>query len=79
MHIGAFNKPLSSPAPARLYRVGKQINNLGLPHDTIVRQRGVFRGGSWDTMAKYCRSAFRDYNVPSGNFSSVGFRVVLVP
>lgn len=39
----------------------------------------VFRGGSWDTMAKYCRSAFRDYNVPSGNFSSVGFRVVLVP
>lgn len=26
-------------AAARLYRVGKQTNNLGLSHGTIVRQR----------------------------------------
>ena len=33
-------------APARFYRVGKQINNLVMPHDTIVRQR--WGTGGWD-------------------------------
>jgi formylglycine-generating enzyme required for sulfatase activity len=38
----------------------------------------VFRGGSWDFSASYCRSAHRDSAHPSNQFSRVGFRVTLV-
>jgi formylglycine-generating enzyme required for sulfatase activity len=39
----------------------------------------VFRGGSWNTYARDCRSASRNYNSPSGHFGDLGFRVVFVP
>jgi formylglycine-generating enzyme required for sulfatase activity len=40
----------------------------------------VLRGGSWNYNAEYCRSAYRKGNgLPSNNYNSVGFRVVLVP
>lgn len=37
----------------------------------------VYRGGSWNMYDQYCRSAYRSSNYPDGNYSSVGFRVVL--
>lgn len=39
----------------------------------------VLRGGSWQSISLYCRSAFRSYDVRSGRGSFgnyVGFRVV---
>lgn len=37
----------------------------------------VVRGGGWDYAGYYCRSAYRAQGYPTGNSSSVGFRVVL--
>jgi formylglycine-generating enzyme required for sulfatase activity len=38
----------------------------------------VFRGGGWNDVAKYCRSAFRNGRRPHGsNSSDLGFRVAL--
>ena len=39
----------------------------------------VLRGGSWYGNVQFCRSAFRDLNVPDGAFLNIGFRVVFVP
>jgi len=39
----------------------------------------VFRGGSWNNNALYCRSAGRGYNYPDYGDNGVGFRVVLAP
>jgi formylglycine-generating enzyme required for sulfatase activity len=39
----------------------------------------VFRGGSWDYFARGCRSADRNFNVPSFRFFGLGFRVVMAP
>ncbi len=39
----------------------------------------VIRGGSWDSDARYCRSAFRNSSDPSDSYSFIGFRVVFVP
>ena len=39
----------------------------------------IRRGGSWTSNAKYCRSAFRNYNNPNICDNNVGFRVALVP
>jgi formylglycine-generating enzyme required for sulfatase activity len=39
----------------------------------------VFRGGSWDGPAWYCRSAFRSGFLPGDRFINLGFRVSLVP
>jgi len=36
----------------------------------------VDRGGSWDTLAEYLRSAYRDYDYPSGRGYLLGFRLV---
>ena len=38
----------------------------------------VFRGGSWITGAKYCRSAEREYGVPVARADFLGFRCVKV-
>lgn len=48
------------------------------PTGATTGSKRVIRGGSWNE-AHYCRSAFRAFDDPSDNFSSVGFRVVLVP
>jgi len=39
----------------------------------------VLRGGSWAYGPEFCRSAFRDYDVPGGIGSLIGFRVVCAP
>ena len=39
----------------------------------------VFRGGSWNFLAAFCRSAFRRRYSPSYRFDSLGFRVALSP
>jgi formylglycine-generating enzyme required for sulfatase activity len=38
----------------------------------------VARGGGWDYLARYCRSADREFSGSSG-FGRIGFRVVLAP
>ena len=39
----------------------------------------VYRAGSWNDYAQYCRSAYRNYRYPDSGNGHVGFRVVLVP
>jgi formylglycine-generating enzyme required for sulfatase activity len=39
----------------------------------------VFRGGSWGSLAQYCRSAIRNNNYPNYAGIDLGFRVAVVP
>jgi formylglycine-generating enzyme required for sulfatase activity/N-acetylneuraminic acid mutarotase len=39
----------------------------------------VGRGGCWYAYGRGCRSAYRDYGLPSSGYDLVGFRVVLAP
>ena len=39
----------------------------------------VIRGGSWYSIAQYCRSAHRDSGTPDGRSYYLGFRLALVP
>jgi formylglycine-generating enzyme required for sulfatase activity len=39
--------------------------------------RRVSRGGSWGEDARYCRSAYRDWNLPESKDSYLGFRIAL--
>ncbi len=39
----------------------------------------VFRGGSWNYVASYCRAAFRFWNYTGNRFDNLGFRPALVP
>ena len=39
----------------------------------------VFRGGSWNDYARFCRSSDRNYHDPSYRLNFLGFRVALVP
>ena len=39
----------------------------------------VFRGGSWNDYAVYCRSANRHYYSPGYRYFSLGFRLAAVP
>ena len=36
----------------------------------------VYRGGSWNYFARYCRSASRDYSTPDSRYNYIGFRIV---
>ncbi|GBU22767.1 hypothetical protein R80B4_02679 [Fibrobacteres bacterium R8-0-B4] len=38
----------------------------------------VFRGGSWNSGARYCRVSYRDYGIPDFSFTYLGFRLVLL-
>ncbi len=49
------------------------------PTGTTTGSNRVVRGGSWGGSAQYCRSAYRGYSLPDGNYYFIGFRVVLVP
>jgi formylglycine-generating enzyme required for sulfatase activity len=44
------------------------------PNEGSIR---VIRGGGWDNVAAFCRSANRFWDVPSGRDGSLGFRVAL--
>ena len=39
----------------------------------------VYRGGGWFDFVRGCRAAYRDFNTPTLRFSSLGFRLALVP
>ena len=41
--------------------------------------RRVYRGGGWSSHARHCRAAYRDYCLPSGRSSYLGFRLVFLP
>ncbi len=38
----------------------------------------VYRGGAWRTLARYCRSAYRGWNVPARRHYDLGFRLALI-
>ncbi len=39
----------------------------------------VIRGGAWDSDARWCRSAFRNWGAPGGRDVGLGFRLVRAP
>jgi formylglycine-generating enzyme required for sulfatase activity len=47
--------------------------------DTPRGSYRVYRGGSWDCFADFCRVASRDFNHPVNRFSFLGFRAAFVP
>lgn len=49
------------------------------PRGTATGSYRVIRGGSWGKHANYCRSAFRNVNLPDDAYDSLGFRAVLAP
>ena len=58
----------------------------GYPHGAVTDPRGpssgarrVFRGGSWNSGARYCRSAFRDDTRPGDRSRRIGFRLARTP
>lgn len=60
--------------------------SAGLPGGSVTDPTGpkagsdrVLRGGGWDDVATFCRSAFRGGTGPSRADDSFGFRVALVP
>ena len=44
----------------------------------VVGSDRVFRGGSWNSVARFCRSANRVGREPGFHYKTLGFRVVLV-
>ena len=42
-------------------------------------EQRLLRGGSWDDIPGYCRSAYRNHGRPVNAFNNVGFRVVCLP
>jgi formylglycine-generating enzyme required for sulfatase activity len=57
-------------------------NYSGAPSDGSIWEGGdarhrVLRGGSWDALASFCRSAFRLSYSPDDRFYTPGFRVVV--
>ncbi len=55
------------------YPAGSAVDPVG-PSSGSNR---CLRGGSWNRHARYCRSANRCHDYPSGSYFSIGFRVVL--
>jgi formylglycine-generating enzyme required for sulfatase activity len=49
------------------------------PTGATTGVRRVYRGGSWDELAHYCRSASRNRRTPYHRYVNLGFRPALVP
>ena len=47
------------------------------PKGPNTGQYRVLRGGSWHYRSNYLRVAYRNYDLPSDRYSSLGFRCVL--
>ncbi len=60
---------------AKYYRHSPQNN----PQGPESGSRRVYRGGSWDYLATYCRVAYRHYWFPDSSRNYLGFRLVLAP
>ncbi len=59
-------------------------NYQGAPTDGSAWKTGnssfrVYRGGSWNRSAQYCRSADRNSGYPEYRYGLIGFRLVFVP
>ena len=54
--------------------ISKVVND-----ETKDSQRRLLRGGSWDNLPRFCRSAYRSPLQPVDAGGSVGFRVVCLP
>ncbi len=52
----------------------KWCDNYSQPRNSSYRVR---RGGSWNYLATYCRSAYRGYSTPSSRSNNLGFRLAL--
>jgi len=57
------------------YSSGSQTDPVGLGTDSLR----VFRGGSWNYIASFCRVAYRYGHTPTYTYSNIGFRVALAP
>ena len=57
----------------RTYTSSPQVDPV---HDVGPGANRVIRGGAWNFLAQYCRSAYRLYDVPGIVISSLGFRPV---
>ncbi len=55
---------------------GYDTNNPAGPSSGSYR---VLRGGFWNNNAGCCRVSYRYYFTPSGRYSTLGFRLVLLP
>jgi formylglycine-generating enzyme required for sulfatase activity len=49
------------------------------PTGPVTGDYHVLRGGGWHNAARFCRSAYRDGNLPDCRYAGIGFRVVMVP
>jgi formylglycine-generating enzyme required for sulfatase activity len=58
------------------YYKGSPVSNPQGPSSGIRR---VFRGGSWYSYPRICRTSFRDGSTPDGRNFYLGFRLVFVP
>jgi formylglycine-generating enzyme required for sulfatase activity len=56
------------------YPSGSVTDPAGPPEGTLR----AFRGGSWDSAASHCRSAFRSSSPPNTRGDSLGFRFMAV-
>ncbi len=56
-----------------------ETSPLDNPQGALSGSNRVFRGGSWDSSAYWCRSTFRYGYVPWHGTYSIGFRLVLSP
>jgi formylglycine-generating enzyme required for sulfatase activity len=57
------------------YTADVQTNPIGPPSGSCL----VFRGGSWDSGARYCRVSNRDFGGLDVRITILGFRLVLCP
>ncbi|MGE0885501.1 MAG: SUMF1/EgtB/PvdO family nonheme iron enzyme [Blastocatellales bacterium] len=48
------------------------------PQGATTGQYRALRGGSWDYLGRYCRSAVRSWYAPGNRYDVIGFRVVAV-
>ena len=55
------------------YNRGSQTNPKGASEGSDR----VFRGGSWDDFARFCRVSIRNYNPPDDRGNNLGFRLAL--
>lgn len=53
------------------YTLAAQTN----PKGAASGEYRIYRGGGWDLIAQFCRSARRRYNAPDRHFNYMGFRV----